>query len=112
MIHSTCIISFKVVPLHVGCVAARMVMVRECDDARENVDESEAARLVIGGSSGGGGLASSPVVPLLGMVGVIFARAVGWQGLWSMHFTRRMDLRAHIHTAHFTQPPSQHASIV
>ena len=62
-------------------------MVRECDDARENVDESEAARLVMGGSNGaGGGLASSPVVPLLGMVGVIFARAVGWQGSWSMHF--------------------------
>ena len=67
----------------IGCVAARMVMVRECADAATaDIDDGEAAQLFLGGSAtsggGGGGLAASPVVPLLGMVGVILARAMGW----------------------------------
>jgi hypothetical protein len=58
----------------------RYIMVRECVDGGrgEKMEDGEEARLVLGGSAGGGGLASSPVVPLVGMVGVIVARAAGW----------------------------------
>ena len=69
---------FALVEILIGCVACRMVMVKECDP-RDDPDSSrpgyDASGLLLGGEPGT--LAASPAVPFLGMVAVIVARAVG-----------------------------------
>ena len=124
------------VEILIGCVAARMVMIRECDDAREElIDEGEAARLVMtgsrsgtvknrssGGDGGGGGVvfggggdfnfATSPVVPLVGMIGVLFARAMGWltmndaltRGLLFIPLFTSFVMRVHVQTVYEDLP--------
>ena len=66
------------VEILIGCVAARLVMVRECkaEDDPDGVGASDAAKLVLGGSNGLA--AQSPAIPALGMAAVIIARAFGW----------------------------------
>ena len=61
----------------IGCVAARLVMVKECkaEDDPDGLDAGDAAKLVLGGSSNVAN--QSPVLPLLGMAGVIVSRAFG-----------------------------------
>ena len=65
----------------IGCVAARLVMVKECkaEDDPDGLDAGDAAKLVLGGSSNVAN--QSPVLPLLGMAGVIVSRAFGWLSL-------------------------------
>ena len=63
----------------IGCVACRMVTVRECDPAEDPDRESERKRgpgVLLGGEPGTA--AASPAIPLLGMLLVIAARAFGW----------------------------------
>ena len=103
------------VEILIGCVAARMVMVRECDDkGGDAMDDAKAAGLVLGGSAGkdGGGLADSPVVPLLGMVTVIVARAVGWltlndaltRGIFFIPMFTAFVMRVHVQTVYADIP--------
>ena len=132
------------VEILIGCVAARMVMIRECDDTRESVDEGEAARLIMAGSSGGGGrvsssssssksgsgsgsgknnggvggvgggfnFATSPVVPLVGMAGVVMSRTMGWlplndaltRGVLFIPLFTSFVMRVHVQTVYEDLP--------
>ena len=68
------------VEILIGCVACRMIMVKECDPAEDPEGAKDAsAGILLGGAPGT--LAASPAIPLVGMLAVIFARAVGWLSL-------------------------------
>ena len=65
----------------IGCVACRMVTVRECDPKEDPDYEMEQKRKrellsFLGGEAGS--VAASPAIPLVGMLLVITARAFGW----------------------------------
>ena len=63
----------------IGCVACRMVTVRECLPSEDPDFEQEQLRgvgVLLGGAPGT--RAASPAVPLVGMLLVITARAFGW----------------------------------
>jgi len=98
----------------IGCVAARLVMVKECkaEDDPDGLDAGDAAKLVLGGSSNVAN--QSPVLPLLGMAGVIVGRAFGWltlndaltRGLLFIPLFTAFVMRVHRQTVYADLPNS------
>ena len=100
----------------IGCVACRAVTVRECDpeeDPDHDAEQRRGAGLLLGGAPGT--LAASPVVPLLGMLFVISARAFGWlalndaltrAALFVPLFTAFV-MRVHVQTAYCDVPAAE-----
>jgi|MDSW01.1.fsa_nt_gb peptidoglycan/LPS O-acetylase OafA/YrhL len=104
------------VEILIGCVAARSVMVRECADKGEEkgVNENGESSTVTDTdtNNASGWMASSPVVPLLGMAFVLIARGFEWltlndgltRGLFFIPLFVSFIKRIHVQTVYVDLP--------